>query len=68
MIGQCDIIFIAVKPYQALQVMQEIFDVFKNSQSSSLKSLRPLIISMAASVPLTELEKKVLFGTITWTH
>lgn len=58
-IGQCDMIIIAVKPYQVLEVMQEIHQIFKTSGSHPPKSLRPLVVSVAASVPLAEIEKKV---------
>ena len=59
-IGQCDMIVIAVKPYQVLEVMQDIHQTFKSSSGSyTPKSLRPLVVSVAASVPLAEIEKKV---------
>ena len=59
-IGQCDMIVIAVKPYQVLEVMQEMHQMFKSSGSQAPKTLRPLVVSVAASVPLAEIEKKVL--------
>ncbi len=59
-IGQCDMIVIAVKPYQVLDVMQEMHQMFKNSGSQAPKTLRPLVVSVATSVPLVEIEKKVI--------
>ena len=58
-IGQCDMIIIAVKPHQVLDVMQEMHQMFKNSGAQAPKTLRPLVVSVAASVPLAEIEKKV---------
>lgn len=59
-IGQCDMIVIAVKPYQVLDVMQEMHQMFKTSGAHAPKTLRPLVVSVAASVPLVEIEKKVI--------
>ena len=64
-IRECDIIIIAVKPYQALEIMDMLHKMLRTSPqtvgspASVPKSLRPLIISMAASVPLAEMEKRV---------
>ncbi len=60
-IGASDVIIIAVKPYQVLEVMDNLLKVLKTAQvaGSTPKSLRPLIVSVASSVPLAELEKRV---------
>ena len=60
MIGQSDIIIVSVKPYQVLEVMQDIQDTLKNVQTTG-NHLRPLIISVAASVSLEDLEGKVCY-------
>ncbi len=60
MIGQYDMIIIAVKPYQVMDIMREVHQTFKSAGSHTPKSLRPLVVSVAASVPLSALEKKVL--------
>lgn len=57
-IGQCDMIIVAVKPYQVMEVMQDIHQTFKTAGGHTPKSLRPLIVSVAASVPLQEIERK----------
>ena len=60
-----DIIILAVKPYQILDVMKEIHDTYTAVQqhagkaSSSPRSFRPLIVSVAASVTLADIEEKV---------
>ena len=61
-IGECDIIIIAVKPKQTLEVMDVLHKMLRTSQTFGNhvpKSLRPLIISVAACVPLAEMEKRV---------
>jgi hypothetical protein len=58
-IGQYDVIIIAVKPYQVMEVMQDIHQTFRTAGCHTPKSLRPLVVSVAASVPLQEIEKKV---------
>lgn len=58
-IGQCDMIIIAVKPYQVMEVMRDIHQTFKSAGGHTPRSLRPLVVSVAASVPLAEIEKKV---------
>lgn len=61
-IGSCDVIVIAVKPYQVLDVMDNLLKKLKSSQASGghvPKSLRPLVVSVASSVPLAEIEKRV---------
>ena len=57
-IGQYDIIIIAVKPYQVMEVMKDIHQTFRTVGGHTPKSLRPLVVSVAASVPLQEIEKK----------
>lgn len=59
-----DIIILAVKPYQILDVMTEIHDIYAAAQSAgnrgpAPRSLRPLIVSVAAVISLSEIEKKV---------
>lgn len=60
-----DIIILAVKPYQILDVMKEIHDTYTAVQqhagkaTSSPRSFRPLIVSVAASVTLADIEEKV---------
>lgn len=62
LMGECDVIVIAVKPYQTLETMNVLQKMLKTSQTlgkHTPKILRPLIISVAACVPLTEMEKRV---------
>lgn len=62
-----DIIVLAVKPHQILDVMKEIHDTYTAVQqqagsrtpTTSPRSFRPLIVSVAASVPLADIEEKV---------
>lgn len=60
-----DIIILAVKPYQVLDVMNEIHDTYTTVQqhagkaTSSPRSFRPLIVSVASSVTLADIEDKV---------
>ena len=61
-----DVIIIAVKPYLVLTVLSEIHDFYTSAQSSGTppKNLRPLIVSVAASVPLSDIESKVSLAFI----
>lgn len=61
-----DIIIIAVKPYQVLDVMKEIHDTYTavqqqagNKTTATPRSFRPLIVSVAAAVSLADIEEKV---------
>ena len=63
-----DIIVIAVKPYQVMDVLDEIQETYKEvtavnpltgTPSNPPKNLRPLIVSVAAGVAIEELEAKV---------
>ena len=60
-----DIIILAVKPYQVMDVMKEIHDSYTSVQqyagkaTSSPRSFRPLIVSVAAAVTLADIEEKV---------
>ncbi len=63
-----DIIIIAVKPYQVLDVLEEVQEIYKEltavnpltgTPSTPPKNLRPLIVSVAAGVAIAELEAKV---------
>jgi len=63
-IGTCDVIVIAVKPHQVPEVLDNLHSTLKAAQISgnAPKSLRPLIVSVASSVSLAELEKRVSLG------
>ena len=62
-----DVIILAVKPHQILDIMKEIHDTYTAVQqyagskttTTTPKSFRPLIVSVAASVPLADIEEKV---------
>ena len=60
-----DIIILAVKPHQILGVMADIQSMFSQFQSnpqfqeSGPKSWRPVIVSIASSVTLSDIEQKV---------
>lgn len=60
-----DIIVLAIKPSQVLTIMSEIQSMFSDFQSraqphiSSPKSWRPLIVSVASSIPIADIEQKV---------
>lgn len=61
-----DIIMLAVKPYQILDVMREIHDSYTtvqqqagNKSTITPRSFRPLIVSVAAAVTLADIEEKV---------
>ena len=60
-----DIVILTVKPYQVLQIMTEIQSIFVEVQSHTTsahtapKTLRPLIVSVASSVTVADIEKKV---------
>ena len=59
-----DVIILAVKPYQVLGIMSDIQSMFGDFQSraqphSSPKSWRPLIVSVASSVTISDIEQKV---------
>ena len=60
-----DVIILAVKPYQILAIMTDIQAMFSDFQSraqphvSTPKSWRPLIVSVASSVTIADIEQKV---------
>ena len=60
-----DVIVLAAKPHQILGIMEEIQAMFSDFQSraqphiSSPKSWRPLIVSVACSVTIADIEQKV---------
>ncbi len=56
-----DIIIIAVKPHRVLSVLAEFHDCYVLAQSSGNppKNLRPLIVSVAAAVTISDMESKV---------
>ena len=61
-----DVIVLAVKPYQILDVMKEIHDTYTTVQqlagskaTTTPRSFRPLIVSVAAAVSLADIEGKV---------
>ena len=61
-----DVIVLAVKPYQVLDVMKEIHDTYTTVQqlagskaTATPRSFRPLIVSVAAAVSLADIEGKV---------
>ena len=60
-----DVVILTVKPYQVLQIMTEIQSIFVEVQSHTTsahtapKTLRPLIVSVASSVTVADIEKKV---------
>ena len=57
-----DIIIIAVKPHQVLDVMTEIQTVHTEVHSgshSAPKNLRPLIVSVATGITISDMEQKV---------
>ena len=64
-----DIIILAVKPHQILDVMKEIHDTYTTVQqqagsrtTTTPRSFRPLIVSVATSITLADIEEKVSFG------
>ena len=65
-IRNSDIVIVAVKPYQVLDVMSEFQTLYSEVQSgpgsgvvNAPKNLRPLIVSVAASVTIRDIEQKV---------
>ena len=61
-----DIIILAVKPHQILDVMTEVHDTYKTVQqqagsrtTTTPRSFRPLIVSIASSISLAGIEEKV---------
>ena len=61
-----DLIVLAVKPYQIIDVMKEIHDTYTTVQqqagskaTATPRSFRPLVVSVAAAVTLAEIEDKV---------
>ena len=60
-----DVIVLATKPHQVLGIMTEIQAMFSDFQSqaqphiSNPKSWRPLIVSVASSVTIADIEEKV---------
>ena len=64
-----DVIVLATKPHQILGIMAEIQAMFSDFQSraqphtSSPKSWRPLIVSVASSITIADIEQKVLVST-----
>lgn len=65
-----DVIVLATKPYQILGIMTEIQAMFSDFQSraqphiSSPKCWRPLIISVASSVTVADIDQKVILATM----
>ena len=64
-----DIIILAVKPHQILDVMTEVHDTYTAVQqqagsrtTTTPRSFRPLIVSIASSVSLADIEEKVSSG------
>ena len=61
-----DIIVLAIKPHQILGIMSEIQAMFSDFQSraqphvSSPKCWRPLIVSVASSLTIADIEQKVV--------
>lgn len=64
-----DVIIVAVKPYQVPDVMSEVQSVYTEIQSvysssgqstaAAPKNLRPLIVSVASAVTISDIEQKV---------
>ena len=61
-----DIIILAVKPHQILDVMKEVHDTYVAVQqqagsrtTTTPRSFRPLIVSVATSISLADIEEKV---------
>ena len=61
-----DIIILAVKPHQILDVMKEVHDTYTAVQqqagsrtTTNPRSFRPLIVSVATSISLADIEEKV---------
>ena len=72
-ITNSDIIILCVKPHQILDIMTEIHDIYAAAQAGgnrgpAPRSLRPLIVSVAAIVTLSEIEKKVCVFICLPTH
>jgi len=61
-----DVIIIAVKPHLVLGVLGEFHDYYISAQSGGNppKNLRPLIVSVAASVTIADIESKVTHNKI----
>ncbi|XP_064382663.1 pyrroline-5-carboxylate reductase-like [Halichondria panicea] len=60
-----DIIIIAVKPHHVLSVLSDLHDCYVSAQSSGNppKNLRPLIVSVAAAITITDIESKT---SVSW--
>ena len=67
-IRNSDIIIVAVKPHQVLDIMADIQAVYSEVQSSGVagsqtitapRNLRPLIVSVAAAITISDIEQKV---------
>ncbi len=60
-----DIIIIAVKPHYVLSVLSDLHDCYVSAQSSGNppKNLRPLIVSVAAAITISDIESKVSYWT-----
>ncbi len=69
-VRNCDVIIVSVKPYQVLAIMADIQATYGETQtvsgagmsaaiSSTPKNLRPLIVSVAAAITLSDMEQKV---------
>lgn len=62
-----DIIILAVKPHQIIDVMKEVHDTYvavqqqagSRANTATPRSFRPLIVSVASSVALADIEEKV---------
>ncbi len=73
-VRNADIIVIAVKPHQVPGIMSEIQAAYSEMQASGAsipvqgpaapmpKNLRPLLVSAAAAVTLSDIEQKVLIS------
>ena len=63
----CDVIVISVKPHQVLSVLDELRRIYKDIDENQLlvggsplpRNLRPLVISVATSITIKQIEEKV---------
>lgn len=56
-----DVIIVAVKPHHVLDVLAQFEAIYAELSKSHVtpKNLRPVIVSVAASVSISEIERKV---------
>ena len=68
-----DVIIVAVKPYQALGILDELQETYNEltavnpltgTPNHPPKNLRPLIVSVAAGITIEEIEEKVINQSI----